>query len=421
MLASLTSAKQPMSAAEVVQTEPGDNERPLANPAVSPHSDMHASGPMAALSSRLTTVFLCGDVMTGRGIDQILRHPSDPRLHEPSVQDARGYVSLAERRNGPVPRLVSPQYIWGDALAELERIRPRARIINLETSVTRSEDWLAKGINYRMHPENVDSLGAAGIDLAVLANNHVLDWGTAGLKETLATLARAGIRTVGAGETIAEARQPAILGLDPGQRLIVFGFASPTSGVPPAWAATENRAGLNVLIDLSESAAAGIEERVRDLKRPGDLVIASLHWGGNWGYQVPQPFERFAHRLIDGGVDLVHGHSSHHFRPIEVYRGRLILYGCGDLINDYEGITGHEAFRPDLALLYFPLLDCESGALAELRMVPMQIRRLGLRRPSEADVLWLMEKMNRVAFGASIERDQDGSLCLRPLAGPARR
>ena len=47
---------------------------------------------------------------------------------------------------------------------------------------------------------------------------------------------------------------------------------------------------------------------------------------------------RFAHRLIDAGVDVVHGHSSHHPRPIEVYRGKLILYGCGDTIDDYEGI-----------------------------------------------------------------------------------
>jgi poly-gamma-glutamate capsule biosynthesis protein CapA/YwtB (metallophosphatase superfamily) len=50
---------------------------------------------------------------------------------------------------------------------------------------------------------------------------------------------------------------------------------------------------------------------------------------------------RFARRLIDGGVDVIHGHSSHDLRPVEVYRGRLILYGCGDCIDDYEGISGH--------------------------------------------------------------------------------
>ena len=56
--------------------------------------------------------------------------------------------------------------------------------------------------------------------------------------------------------------------------------------------------------------------------------------------------------LIDGGFDVIHGHSSHHPRPVEVYRGRLVLYGCGDAINDYEGISGYGQFRGDLRLLY---------------------------------------------------------------------
>ncbi|MCP4204321.1 MAG: CapA family protein, partial [bacterium] len=122
------------------------------------------------------TLFLCGDVMTGRGIDQILSVPSDPRLHERWVESAVDYVKLAERASGSIPRSVEPTYIWGEALAEVERCRPDLRIINLETSVTTSSDWQLKGINYRMHPDNVACLTAAGIDCCVLANNHVLDW-----------------------------------------------------------------------------------------------------------------------------------------------------------------------------------------------------------------------------------------------------
>jgi poly-gamma-glutamate synthesis protein (capsule biosynthesis protein) len=100
----------------------------------------------------MVTLFLCGDVMTGRGVDQILAHPCPPGIQEPYVRDARDYVALAEEANGPIPRPVSPTYIWGDALQELERIAPDARIINLETSVTTSDDvWPGKGIHYRMH------------------------------------------------------------------------------------------------------------------------------------------------------------------------------------------------------------------------------------------------------------------------------
>ena len=94
------------------------------------------------------TIFMCGDVMTGRGIDQVLPHPSDPTIHESYIKSARGYVEIAEEINGPIDYPVSFSYIWGDTLKELDRVAPDLRIINLETSVTRSNDyWKGKGIN----------------------------------------------------------------------------------------------------------------------------------------------------------------------------------------------------------------------------------------------------------------------------------
>jgi len=84
----------------------------------------------------LITLFLCGDVMLGRGIDQILPHPGVPRLYEPAVALATTYVELAERVNGPIPRPVDFPYVWGDALDVLRRLQPDLRIINLETSIT---------------------------------------------------------------------------------------------------------------------------------------------------------------------------------------------------------------------------------------------------------------------------------------------
>ena len=87
------------------------------------------------MSSDVVRLFLCGDVMTGRGIDQVLPHPSDPLLHEGYASSALRYVELAERANGPIPRPVDFAYVWGDALTELERRRPDVRIVNLETAV----------------------------------------------------------------------------------------------------------------------------------------------------------------------------------------------------------------------------------------------------------------------------------------------
>jgi poly-gamma-glutamate synthesis protein (capsule biosynthesis protein) len=203
-------------------------------------------------------LFLCGDVMTGRGIDQILPSPSSPQLHEPYVKSALEYVELAEHRNGPIPRPVDFSYIWGDAIEELRRRAPDLRVVNLETSVTTSEDPLLKGINYRMHPDNVGCLQAAGIDCCVLANNHVLDWGRAGLSETLASLAHAGITTVGAGEAAYEAARPAVFDTAAEARVLVFAFGSTSGGIPPDWAATVSRPGVVLLPDLTEGTAAEV-------------------------------------------------------------------------------------------------------------------------------------------------------------------
>ena len=164
------------------------------------------------LSQTIITLFLCGDLMTGRGIDQILAHSAPPRLFEPHVRDARIYVEIAERANGPIPHRVDGAYVWGDAMDELRRRATSARIANLETSLTVSgEPWPGKGIHYRMHPANTPLLTAAGLDVAVLANNHVLDWGYHGLAETLDALRQAEVQTAGAGHTLAEAEAPAVV------------------------------------------------------------------------------------------------------------------------------------------------------------------------------------------------------------------
>ena len=124
---------------------------------------------------------------------------------------------------------------------------------------------------------------------------------------------------------------------------------------------------------------------------------------------------------IDGGVDLVHGHSSHHPRPIEVYSGKLILYGCGDLVDDYEGISGHERYRDELRLLYLPRLDPASGRLKELRLAPFQARQLRLHRASEPDAEWLRAVLDEVSrgFGSRIDRDAEGLLTLASRPEPA--
>lgn len=359
-------------------------------------------------SGETIRLFLGGDVMTGRGIDQILPHPGNPRLYESYVTSALRYVELAERANGPIPRPATVAYPWGDALAELDQAAPDARIINLETSVTTSDDhWPNKPVLYRMHPANVGCLNAAKIDCCVLANNHILDWGYAGLEETLTTLADAGVRTAGVGPNLAAATEPAVLDIPGKGRILVFAYGSPTSGIPRIWGATDERAGVRLLADSTELAVREVAEAVAQFRRPGDVVVASIHWGSNWGYDIGEVQRDFFHQLIDSaGVHVVHGHSSHHFRGIEVRDDRPILYGCGDLLNDYEGIGGYEQFRSELALLYFVDMDPGTGRLLRFEMTPVQIRNLRLNHPSDADVLWMRDRLTRecARFGHRVER-----------------
>jgi poly-gamma-glutamate capsule biosynthesis protein CapA/YwtB (metallophosphatase superfamily) len=367
-------------------------------------------------TEELVTLALCGDVMTGRGVDQILLHPSDPRLHESYLGSALDYVALAEEASGAIPRRVQPSYIWGDALDEIRNTRPDAFIVNLETAITRSEEFEAKGINYRMNPANAECLTAGGVDCCALANNHILDWGAAGLDETLHVLSENGVKAAGAGLTRAEASAPATIDLGAKGRVLIFALCLPTSGVPAKWAAETNRPGVNFLPDLSAQSLASIADKVRDFKKPADVAAASIHWGGNWGYDISAAQRRFAHALIEEAqIDIVHGHSSHHPKAVEIYQDRPILYGCGDFINDYEGIIGYEDYRDDLVLLHLVTLVRKTRRLEKLELAPFQIRKFRLNRPSEQDMTWLIERLRHEysRFNVELTRTESGRFAVR--------
>ena len=159
------------------------------------------------------------------------------------------------------------------------------------------------------------------------------------------------------------------------------------------------------MTELSAASVARIADQVARLRQPGDVVIVSIHWGPNWGYEIPDEQRRFAHAVIDqAGVSIVHGHSSHHPKAIEVYRNRLILYGCGDFLNDYEGIRGYEEFRDDLGLMYFADISSSSMDLEALEIIPLQIRQFRLIRPTIQDVDWVRQMLDRESqrFGTRV-------------------
>jgi poly-gamma-glutamate capsule biosynthesis protein CapA/YwtB (metallophosphatase superfamily) len=240
------------------------------------------------------------------------------------------------------------------------------------------------------------------------------------LLQTLDTLHGLTLATAGAGRNANEAAAPAILDHGDGREL-VFGFAARDSGVPRHWSAREDRPGVYLLESLGEHMVNSIKAQVSAIKRKGDVAVASIHWGSNWGYDIPPAHITFAHALIDEAmIDLVHGHSSHHAKGWEIHNGKLILYGCGDFLNDYEGISGWEEYRSDLTLMYLPTLDPDNGGrLASLSMVPFQIRKFNLNRASRDDATWICSMLNDQcrSKGTRLQQSPEGVLQLQADAG----
>ena len=198
-------------------------------------------------------------------------------------------------------------------------------------------------------------------------------------------------------------------------RVIVFSYGLESSGIPLSWAASNHNPGVNLLKGSSDKIVQPIKQKVEEIKKQGDIVIASIHWGGNWGYGIPDLQMELAHKLIDDAdIDIIHGHSSHHVKGIEVYNNKLIIYGSGDFLNDYEGIGGHEEFRPDLGLMYFVSVDPSNGELISLQMTPTQIKWFRVNQVSEKDAVWLRETLNREGkkFGSRVVLNNNNKLTL---------
>lgn len=266
-----------------------------------------------------------------------------------------------------------------------------------------------------MHPGNIQLFKIAGIDHASLANNHMLDWSRPGLEQTMKTLQQTGIEYSGAGKNIDKAMEPSIL-RKADKRILVFSYGAANSGISSTWAVNENQSGVNYLRGFGDKELVKIQNNIKSYRQPGDLVIISVHWGGNWGYKLPEEHREFAHGLIDqAGVDMIFGHSSHHPLGMEVYKDKLIIYGAGDFINDYEGIRGHEEYRPELSLMHFPEINEDNGHLISLKMIPMEIKKFRLNYTGKKAAKWLMEVLTREGdeLGTAIIMDEHNRLWLQ--------
>jgi hypothetical protein len=373
---------------------------------------------------RTFTLNFVGDVMLGRLVDQLWPQHVD-NAHE------RRVVSYFIER---YPHLANYTHRdpWGTALPLFHDAD--LNLINLETSATTTNDpWPSKAFNYRMHPANAAALREARIDYACLANNHTLDFGSDGLVETVWTMKENKIAFAGVGETTDESRRPAILRLprcadvahhghahaqgqdEPGNSYTVHVYAA--SDHPRDWAVVPSFHLIDYTPRTREHLLTLLTSHTPDKPIP-DLKIFSIHWGPNYTWQPAEKIRSLAHFLIDEcGVDIVHGHSSHHVQGVERYHRKLIIYGCGDFVDDY---ALNEEYRNDLGAVWRVCVREEQDeenvevescrlVLDRLEIFPTRCDRfqVTLLDPDDDDHLWVQRKITRLSedMGTTVRRD----------------
>lgn len=244
-----------------------------------------------------------------------------------------------------------------------------------------------KQFTFRVNPEKVKLMQEMGIDLVTLANNHALDYGRDAMLDTIDTLDHAGIRHVGAGKNLAEARKPAIVELN-GR---TFAFIGATRVYPEAdWAAGTDSAGMFSAYD----GGAALAEEVKAAKQQADYVIAYVHWGIEREEMPNEVQKSIAHRLVDAGADLVVGAHPHVLQGLEYYQGVPIAYSLGNFVFGSS--------IPSTALLQ---ADVDDEGL-RLRLIPGTSAAGYTRKLDDAEkIAAFYEKMSGLSSGVKIDAD----------------
>lgn len=326
---------------------------------------------------------LAGDVMLGRGVHEI----------------------VARRGNA---------YPWGDLLPRLWGMDLFA--INLECALTSvTQPWQPeKTFHFRADPERARVLRLGRVDFAALANNHVGDFGPAGLAETVETLDQAGIAHAGAGANLEAARRPAVLRARD-YRVVILAWADH----PSEWAAAADRPGINYTpVSLSPDDFPAVDAAIRQARPLADLLVFSIHWGPNMRERPLPEFQAFARKVVDAGVDVFWGHSAHIVQGVEARDRRLILYDTGDFLDDY---AVDPSKRNDLSALF--VVQFGLFGIERLDLVPVRIAEGRVNHATGRDRDWVVERIRDLSreFDTVLNRTEEGlSLWLGPAPVPSR-
>ena len=232
-------------------------------------------------------------------------------------------------------------------------------MVNLENPLTRRGQARNKPYVFRALPEYVKILTLGGIDIVTLANNHIYDYGEQGLFDTIEYLEQAGIRHVGAGKNLAQARKEALFTIK-GKKLAFLAYYGlrPHSGCHPA---TGDSAG-TVLRNLPY-----VRRDIQRVRDEADFIIVNFHWGIE-KENYPEPDQiYFAHKTIEYGADLIIGHHPHVWQGIEKYRGKIIAYSLGNFI------FGGNSRKHEQSAYLKVTLSGRDTVTAELQIIPVEI------------------------------------------------
>ncbi len=216
----------------------------------------------------------------------------------------------------------------------------------------------------RIYPSAGPCLKKAGFDVMSNAGNHVLDWGFDGYYRTMQVMAESGIKIVGAGDNIDEARKPVISVLDDGTRV---GFLAYCSILPQDYWALPDRPGANPMRAITAAVPnehdqpgtpvtiytwphpkdlKNMIEDIETLRPKVDILVVSQHWGIHFTPAVIADYQRYVgHFALDAGADIVVGHHSHILKGIEVYKGKVLAYSLANFATEgpaayFEGKRG---------------------------------------------------------------------------------
>lgn len=258
----------------------------------------------------------------------------------------------------------------GDFAAVLGEVKPSIEqadysIVNFECPITKGgESPIEKcGPNLQCSESGMDAVKWAGFNCVTLANNHFLDYGEAGVANTLDACQKYGIDVVGGGRNLQEAARILYKEIN-GQTLAVINCCEHEFSI-----ATKNTAGSNPLNPIQQYYA------IQEAKLNADYVLVIVH-GGHEHYQLPSPRMQETYRFfIDAGADAVVNHHQHCFSGYEVYQGKPIFYGLGNFCFDEKGSNNSIWNEGYMLLLNFaesvhfciqPYNQCSNNALIKI-------------------------------------------------------